>query len=61
MFKECLANDVVPLIIDEFHRSFYYRGLKELDKTQGFLLETCLSAQYKFKEILRYFDIRENL
>jgi Fic family protein len=59
MFKECLANNIVPFIIDEHHRSFYYRGLKEWEQQRGFLLDTCLSAQDKFKEILRYFGIIE--
>ena len=58
MFKECLANDVVPFIIDEEHKMFYYRGLSEWDNEKGYLIDTCLSCQDKFKAWLDYFKIR---
>lgn len=62
MFKECLKNNIIPFIIDEEHRLFYYRGLKEYERTKGFLRDTCLSCQDKFKEILEYFnDEKENI
>ena len=57
MFGECLKHNIVPFIIDEEHKLFYYRGLKEWDKEQGFLTDTCLSAQDKFKLILKKFNI----
>ena len=57
MFKECLANNVVPFIIDEYHKMFYYRGLKEWKNEKGFLLDTCLSCQDKYKKWLEYFNI----
>lgn len=57
MFKECLKHNIIPFIIDEKHKLFYYRGLKEWNNEKGFLIETCLSAQDKFKEILKYFRI----
>ena len=57
MFKECLKNDIIPFIIDEEHKLFYYRGLKEYEKTRGYLVDTCLSCQDKFKELLEYFEI----
>ena len=57
MFKECLANNIVPFIIEEEHRWFYYRGLKEWNNEKGFLMDTCLSAQDKFRELLKYFAI----
>ncbi len=57
MFKECLKNHVVPFIIEDRHKFFYYRGLSEYEKTKGYLLDTCLSAQDKYKEILDYFKI----
>lgn len=56
MFKECLKNNLIPFIIDEEHRLFYYRGLREYENTKGFLIDTCLSCQDKFKEILEYFN-----
>lgn len=55
MFKECLRNGIVPFIIDERHKQFYYRGLKEFDSVRGYLLDTCLSAQDTYKEWVKYF------
>ncbi len=57
MFKECLKHNIVPFIIDESHKMFYYRGLSEWDYERGYLLDTCLSAQDKFKKVLEYFRI----
>lgn len=57
MLWQCLHNNIVPFIIDEQHKIFYYRGLNEWQNEQGFLLETCLSAQDKFKTYLDYFNI----
>ena len=57
MFKECLANNIVPFIIDNDKKFFYYRGLKEWKTEPGFLLGTCLSAQDKYKSFLNYFEI----
>lgn len=57
MFGECLKHNIAPFIIDEEHKLFYYRGLKEWDTERGFLLDTCLSAQDKFKAVLRKFNI----
>ena len=58
MFKECLANNIVPFIIDEEHKLFYYRGLKEWDNEKGYLIDTCLSCQDKYKLWLDYFKIK---
>lgn len=57
LFKECLRNNIVPFIIDEKLKLFYYRGLSQWKKERGFLIDTCLSAQDKFKEYLDYFQI----
>lgn len=57
MFKECLANNIVPFIIDENHKLFYYRGLKEWKNEKGYLTDTCLSCQDKYKAWLDYFKI----
>ena len=57
MFKECLANNIVPFIIDEDHKLFYYRGLKEWENEKGYLTDTCLSCQDKYKTWLDYFKI----
>lgn len=58
MFKECLKNGIVPFIIDEDHKMFYYRGLKEWESVRGYLRDTCISAQDSFKTILDYFRIK---
>lgn len=57
MFKECLANNIVPFIINEDIKLFYYRGLQEWTHIKGYLLDTCLTAQDNYKAILRYFEI----
>ena len=57
MLKECLKHNIAPFIIDEEHKIFYYRGLKEWNTERGYLLDTCLSAQDKFKTILQKFNI----
>lgn len=57
MFKECLANNIVPFIIDEDLKLFYYRGLQEWNNVKEYLLDTCLTAQDNYKAILKYFEI----
>ena len=57
MLKECLKHNIAPFIIDEEHKLFYYRGLKEWNTERGYLLDTCLSAQDKFIKILNTFGI----
>lgn len=57
MFKECLRNNVVPFIIDDNLKMFYYRGLKEWPNEKGYLRDTCLTAQDTFKKYLDYFKI----
>ena len=57
MFKECLKNNIVPFIIDENLKEFYYRGLKEWENERGYLLDTCLTAQDRFKLIMDYFGL----
>ena len=57
LFKECLRNNIVPFIIDERFKLYYYRGLKEWPREHGYLLDTCLAAQDQFKKYLEYFHI----
>jgi Fic family protein len=59
MFKECLANHIVPFIVDEEHKLYYYRGLREWRQEKGYLIETCLSCQDRYKQWLAYFGIKE--
>ena len=58
MFKECLASNVVPFIIADDMKEFYYRGLTEWDNEKGYLIDTCLAAQDAFEVALDYFRIR---
>lgn len=57
LFKECLRNNIIPFIIDEELKLFYYRGLHEWKSERGYLINTCLTAQDKFKAYLDYFRI----
>lgn len=57
LFKECLRNNIVPFIIDDELKMFYYRGLAQWTSERGFLIDTCLTAQDKFKKYLDYFKI----
>ena len=58
MFKECLAHNIVPFIITNELKMYYYRGLHEWEHTPGYLLDTCLTAQDHYKAILDYFKIK---
>ena len=57
LFKECLKHNIVPFIIEDNLKLFYYRGLKEWDREKGWLMDTCLTAQDRFKAYLDYFRI----
>lgn len=57
MFKECLKYNIVPFIIEDTLKLFYYRGLKEWNNERGYLRDTCLTAQDKYKVYLDYFRI----
>lgn len=58
MFKECLANGIVPFIITDELKMYYYRGLQEWTHLKGYLTDTCLTAQDHYKAILDYFRIK---
>lgn len=58
MFKECLRHGIVPFIITEELKMFYYRGLREWPHIPGYLMDTCLTAQDNYKAILDYFRIQ---
>ena len=59
-FKECLRFNIVPFIIEDSKKMFYYRGLKEWNNERGFLVETCLDGQDAYKVLLNYFGIEYN-
>ncbi|WP_297863268.1 Fic family protein [uncultured Acidaminococcus sp.] len=56
MLGECLRNNIVPFIITEELKFYYYRGLAEWDKEPGYLRDTCLTAQDYFKKVLKFFQ-----
>lgn len=58
LFKECLANGIVPFIITEELKLFYYRGLQQWPRVKGYLMDTCLTAQDNYKAMLDYFRIK---
>jgi Fic family protein len=58
MFKECLRNGIVPFIIGDDIKEYYYRGLNEWKNEQGYLIDTCLMAQDRFKVYMDYFGLK---
>lgn len=56
-FKECLRHKIVPFIIEDRKKAFYYRGLKEWNNERGFLIDTCLDGQDTYKALLNYFGV----
>lgn len=58
MFKECLRHSIVPFIITDELKMYYYRGLSEWRSTPGYFTDTCLTAQDYYKRLLDYFEIR---
>ena len=60
MFKECLKHNIVPFIITEELKMYYYRGLKNWKKERGYLRDTCLTGQNEMKKSLDYFGVKYN-
>lgn len=59
LFKECLRNNIVPFIITDDLKMLYYRGLNDWKYEKGYLRDTCLTAQDKFRAVMEYFRIEE--
>ena len=57
MFWQCLQAAIVPFIITEDLRLFYYRGIQNWGNINGYLRDTCLTAQDNYKAVLDYFGI----
>ena len=55
MFKECLKNNIVPFIIRDTDKLFYYRGLKEYKSEKGYLTDTCFNAQDQYIKMIEYY------
>lgn len=58
MFKECLKHNIVPFIITEELKMFYYRGIKNWNEERGYLRDTCLTGQDAMKKSFDYFGVR---
>lgn len=58
MFKECLKHNIVPFIITEELKMYYYRGIKNWKEQRGYLRDTCLTGQDAMKSALDYFGIK---
>lgn len=57
LLKECLKNNIVPVLISDDIKHFYYRGIREWDNQKGYMIDTCKFGQDKIKEMLSYFNI----
>ena len=57
-FKECLKHNIVPFIIEDVKKHYYYRGLKEYEREPGYLMDTCYDGQDTFQALLTYFQIK---
>ena len=55
--KECLRHNVIPFIIEDTKKNFYYRGLSEWRKEKGWLIDTCLDGQDTFVKLLDMLEI----
>ena len=55
--KECLRFNIVPFLIEDSKKTFYYRGLSEWENEKGWLTDTCLDGQDTFKRLLAMFDL----
>ena len=58
VLKECLRFGLVPFIIEDSKKMYYYRGLSEWDRERGYLTDTCLNGQDAFKRLMSMFDVR---
>lgn len=56
LFRECLRHSIMPFVIDNDYKMYYYRGLSEFGQTPGFLVGTMQSAQDVYQSWLRYFN-----
>ena len=56
--KECLRHNIVPFLIEDSKKAFYYRGLSEWDNEKGWLTDTCLDGQDTFRKLLAMFEIK---
>lgn len=55
--KECLRFGLIPFIIEDAKKLYYYRGLSEWEREKGYLTDTCLDGQDTFRKLMSIFDI----
>ncbi len=55
--KECLRYGLIPFIIEDNKKMYYYRGLSEWEREKGYLTDTCLDGQDTFRKLMSMFDI----
>ncbi len=58
--KECLRHNIIPFIIEDSKKNYYYRGLKEWRNEKGWLIDTCLDGQDTFKKLLDLLEIEHD-
>ncbi len=56
--KECLRFGLIPFIIEDGKKMYYYRGLSEWEREKGYLTDTCLDGQDTFRKLMSMFDIQ---
>lgn len=56
LFRECLRNNIIPFIVDESHKMYYYRGLSEYNSEKGYLIGTFESAQDEFSRLIKMYE-----
>lgn len=56
LFRECLRNNIIPFIVDESHKMYYYRGLSEYKSEKGYLIGTFESAQDEFSRLIKMYE-----
>jgi Fic family protein len=57
-FKECLRHGVIPFIIEDAKKNYYYRGLAKWRDEKGWLTDTCLDGQDTFKRLMDMLEIQ---
>ena len=58
-FKECLRFRIVPFLIEDAKKFYYYRGLARWEEQKGYLIDTCLDGQDTFRRLMAAFDVPE--
>lgn len=63
MFRECLANNIIPFYIEDRNKDFYIRGISkyQLDNEKGYLIDTCLNSQDNYEKLARFFLENEEI